>query len=142
MGAVVFLEKVLVIIRQICQVYDVSARKVYSNGAVEPLRQCTRVNRSSGCGMAEDKQSQSKQSYESASHEGFPLLFLEEQLAGSVRGLYHCFDQRDAQLPFLEFEDAVDGAARWRGNGVFQQRWMVAGFENNAGCAFHCLRRE
>src|ERR1700730_1306222 len=68
--------------------------------------------------------------------------FLEEQFAGAVRGLYYGFDEGDTELPFFQFEDAVDGAAGWRRHRVFQQGRVIAGFEDDAGCAFHGLRRE
>src|SRR5229473_6636222 len=62
-------------------------------------------------------------------------LFVEQQFAGAMRGLHHRFDQRDAQLPFFQLEDAVDGAARRSGHRVFQQRRVITGLKHNARCA-------
>jgi len=45
--------------------------------------------------------------------------FLEEQFPGAECGFDDRLDQRDAQLPFLEFEDAVNRAARRRRYRVF-----------------------
>jgi hypothetical protein len=67
-------------------------------------------------------------------------LLFKEKLTGALRGLHHSLDERDAQLPFFQFHDAVDGAARGSGHRVFQQCWMIAGFKNNAGGALHGLR--
>ena len=52
--------------------------------------------------------------------------FLEEQFPGAECGFDDCLDERDTQLPFFEFEDAVNRAARRRRYRVFQQRWMVS----------------
>ena len=40
------------------------------------------------------------------------------QLPRPLPGADHGFDQRDSQAAFLEFEQAVDGAARRRGDNV------------------------
>ena len=52
--------------------------------------------------------------------------FLEEQFPGAVCSFDDRLDERDTQLPFFEFEDAVNRAARWGRYRVFQQRWMVS----------------
>jgi len=57
-----------------------------------------------------------------------------------LRSFHYGFDEGDAELPFLEFHDAVNGAACGSGDGVFQQGGVIAGFEDNAGGAFHGLR--
>src|SRR6266849_7003630 len=69
-------------------------------------------------------------------------LFVEQQFAGAVRGLHFRLDERDAQLPFFQLEDAVDRAARRSGHRVFQQRRVITSFKHDAGRAFHRLRRE
>src|ERR1700674_1710630 len=71
-----------------------------------------------------------------------PRLLFKEQFAGAAGGLDDGLDERDAELPFFEFEDAVDGAAGGSGDGIFQERRMIAGFEDYAGGAFHGLRGE
>jgi len=38
-------------------------------------------------------------------------LFFKQQLAGAARWLSRRLDERDAELAFFEFENAVDGAA-------------------------------
>lgn len=58
--------------------------------------------------------------------------FLEEQFPGAECGFDDRLDQRDAQLPFFEFEDAVNRAARRRRYRVFQQRWMVSRLQHHA----------
>jgi len=68
--------------------------------------------------------------------------FLEEEFAGALGGFYNGFDKGDAQLPFLEFEDAVDGAASGSGNRVFEESGVVTGFEDDAGGTFHGLSGE
>ncbi len=50
----------------------------------------------------------------------------EEQFLGALRGLDHGLDQGDAQAAFFQFEDAIHGAARRGGDGVLQQRGMIA----------------
>lgn len=52
---------------------------------------------------------------------------------GALGGAHNGFDEGDAQTAFFEFKDAVDGAASRGGDGVFQQRWMVAGLEHHLG---------
>jgi hypothetical protein len=44
----------------------------------------------------------------------------ECQFFGALCRLYDSLDQRDAQLPFLEFHDRVDGAAGGRCDCIFQ----------------------
>jgi putative CocE/NonD family hydrolase len=56
-----------------------------------------------------------------------------------LRSFHYSFYECDAKLPFLEFHDAVDGATRGSGDGVFEQGGMIAGFEDDAGGAFHGL---
>src|SRR5579859_2690596 len=67
---------------------------------------------------------------ESLGSPGMEELLLEKKLARALRGFDHCFDERDAQLSFFEFHDAVDGAASRRCHRVFQQRRMIARFEH------------
>ena len=93
---------------------------------VEPIGQCARVSFTSSGKVGRDGKNESKQKYSTCAHVSSPGLLLEEQLAGTLRGLHHRLDERDAQLPFFEFEDAVDGAARWSGHCILQQRWMIA----------------
>src|SRR6266849_6603156 len=68
--------------------------------------------------------------------------FLEEEFAGAVRGLDHRFDERDAELAFFKFQNAVNGAAGRRGDRVFEQRRVIAGLEHYTGGTFHRLRGE
>ncbi len=64
------------------------------------------------------------------------------QLLGAFGGAHHGFDESDAQAAFFQFEDAVDGAAGGRGDFVFEQRGMVAGFEHHLAGAVDRLRGE
>ena len=68
--------------------------------------------------------------------------FFEKQFASTAGGLHHGLDQRHAELPFLELEDAVNGAASRRSYGVFQERGMIACFENYTCRSLHGLRGE
>ena len=58
--------------------------------------------------------------------------FLEEQFPGAECSFDHRLDEGDTQLPFFEFEDAVNRAAGRRRYRVFQQRWMVSGLQHHA----------
>src|ERR1700757_1974930 len=68
-------------------------------------------------------------------------LLFEEQFSRALRSLHHSFNQRDAQFPFFQFEDAVNRAAGGGGDGIFQQRGMVAGFQHYAGGSFPWFAR-
>ena len=46
-------------------------------------------------------------------------LLFKQQFAGAAGRFDDRFDKRNAEFPFFEFEDAVDGAARGGSNGVF-----------------------
>jgi putative CocE/NonD family hydrolase len=59
-----------------------------------------------------------------------------------LRSFHYGFDERDPELAFLEFEDAVNGAARRGGDGVLEERGVIAGFEDHAGRALHGLGGE
>ena len=69
-------------------------------------------------------------------------LLLKKKFAGALRGLHYSLDERDAKLPFLQFHDAVNGAARGGCHRVFQKRRVIAGFEDDAGSSFHGLRSQ
>lgn len=69
-------------------------------------------------------------------------LLFEEKFPGSLRSFHYGLDERDAELTFLEFHDAVNGAASGSGDGIFEQGGVIAGFEDDAGGAFHGLRGE
>src|SRR5207253_10510619 len=66
-------------------------------------------------------------------------LFLKQEFAGAAGGFDYGFDERDAELAFFEFQNAVDRAAGGRGHGVLQPRRVIAGFKYHAGGAFHGL---
>jgi hypothetical protein len=67
-------------------------------------------------------------------------LFFKEELAGAGGGFDNGFDESDAELAFFQLEDAVDGTACGSSDGVFEESGVVAGFEDDAGRAFHGLR--
>src|SRR5438046_5152556 len=69
-------------------------------------------------------------------------LFLKQEFAGAAGGFDYGLDERDAELAFFEFQSAFYRAASGRGDGVLQERGVVAGFEYDAGGAFHGLRGE
>ncbi len=69
-------------------------------------------------------------------------LLFKEEFSGTLRGFHYGLDEGDAQLPFLEFQDAVDGAAGRSSDRVFQKRGVIAGFQDNAGGPFHSLRSQ
>ena len=58
--------------------------------------------------------------------------FLEEQFPGAECSFDHRLDERDTQLPFFEFKDPVNRAARRRRYRVFQQCWMVSRLQYHA----------
>jgi len=71
-----------------------------------------------------------------------PKSFFEEEFSGTVRGFDYGFDQGDAEFAFFEFEDPINGASGGGGDGIFQERGVIAGVENHAGGTFHGLRGE
>src|SRR3989442_473662 len=68
-------------------------------------------------------------------------LLLEHQLLRPLGRLHDGLDQGHAQLPLLQLEDAVDGAARRRGDGILEQGRVITGFERDLGGAEQRLRR-
>src|SRR6185369_10512511 len=70
---------------------------------------------------------------------GTAQLFFKQQLASAARSFHDRLDECDAEFAFLEFENAVYGAARRSSHGVFEQRGMIACFQHNARRAFHRL---
>ena len=69
-------------------------------------------------------------------------LLFEEKFPGALRSFHYGLDEGNAELAFLEFHNAVDGAPRGSGDGIFEQGRVIAGFEDHAGGTFHCLRGE
>src|SRR5207237_181734 len=69
-----------------------------------------------------------------------PRSLLEHQLPRPLRGLHHGLDQRHAELPLLQLEDPVDGAARRRGDGILEQGRVIAGLECDLSGAEQRLR--
>lgn len=69
-------------------------------------------------------------------------LLFEEEFTGSLRCFDNGFDQGNSQLPFLEFQDTVDGTSGGSGDGVLEESGVVARFQDNAGSAFHGLGGE
>src|SRR5262249_38263769 len=69
-------------------------------------------------------------------------LLFKQELAGAARSFHDRLDQRDAEFALFKFENAVDGAASRSSHGVFEERGMIAGLQDNARRAFHRLRRE
>src|SRR2546430_10671821 len=69
-----------------------------------------------------------------------PRSLLEHQLLRPLRGLHHGLDQRHAELPLLQLEDPVDGAARRRGDGILEQGRVIAGLECDLSGAEQRLR--
>ena len=57
------------------------------------------------------------------------------QFLGSLCGFYYGFNQRDSELAFFEFHDAVDSAAGGGGDGVFEKSGMIASFKHDGGRA-------
>jgi hypothetical protein len=55
------------------------------------------------------------------------------QFLGALRGLHDRFDQRDPELSFFEFHNRINRAAGGSGDGIFQERGMIAGLEHDFG---------
>src|SRR5207249_4714700 len=66
---------------------------------------------------------------------------LEHQLLRPLGRLHDGLDQRHAELPLLQLQDAVDGAARRCGDRVLEQGGVIPGFERDLGGAEQRLRR-
>src|SRR5215469_4346948 len=64
-----------------------------------------------------------------------PSALPEGEFLRPLRGFDYRLNEGDAQFSFFQFEDAVDGAAGGSGDGVFEQRRVVAGFEDDGGGA-------
>ena len=47
-------------------------------------------------------------------------LFLEKQFTRAMCSFHYGFDERHAELSFLEFHDAVNGASGRRGYRIFE----------------------
>src|SRR5436309_1184310 len=69
-------------------------------------------------------------------------LLLEHQLLRTLGGLHHGLDESHPQLALLELEDAVDGAARRRRDGILEQSGVIAGVELHLRGAEQGLRGE
>src|SRR6516225_163459 len=64
---------------------------------------------------------------------------LEEEFSGAAGGLDHGLNKGNPKLAFFKLQNTVNGTAGGRGDRVFEQRRMVAGFEHHAGSALHGL---
>lgn len=53
------------------------------------------------------------------------------QFFGALRSLYDRFDQRDPKLAFFEFHNRINRAAGGSGDGIFQERGMIAGLKHD-----------
>jgi len=69
-------------------------------------------------------------------------LFFKQKFAGALRSFHYGLDEGNAQLPFFQFKDAVNGASGGSSHGVLQERGVVAGFQHHACGTFHGLGGE
>src|SRR5262245_1134455 len=67
-------------------------------------------------------------------------LFFKQQLAGAACCFHDRLDECDAEFAFLQFKNAVDGAAGGSSHGVFKKRRVIARFQHKTYRAFHRLR--